>query len=116
MKKLNIAVIFGGCSSEYGVSLESAYSVINNLDQKKYHPVPVGITEKGQWFYFTGDIAKIKDDTWCNSADCIPAVFSPDRGSNRLLLLEGKPMEAVYVDAAFPVLHGRNGEDGTVQG
>lgn len=45
----NIVVLFGGASSEYEVSLQSAYAVIGNMDRKKYNPVPVGITREGQW-------------------------------------------------------------------
>lgn len=114
--KQNIAVIFGGCSSEYSVSLESAYAVIRNLDSRKYRPVPVGITEQGHWYFFTGDIEKIKNGTWNNEDDCIPVVFSPDRGSHKLLTFRKEHIDAILVDAVFPVLHGRNGEDGTVQG
>ena len=62
MDKLNVAVFFGGKSSEYSVSLESAYSVIRNLNREKYEPVAVGISEKGDWFYFQGDVEKIKED------------------------------------------------------
>lgn len=121
MKKLNIAVFFGGCSSEYSVSLESASAVINNLDSSKYHPVPVGITQTGDWFYFMGDTAKIQENIWQNEKDCIPAALSPSRQEHCLLLA---PEEAAAkglaakqpIDVAFPVLHGKNGEDGTIQG
>lgn len=116
MKRLNIAVFFGGCSSEYGVSLESASAVIQNLNADKYQPVPVGITKEGSWFYFDGDISKIKADTWCNEADCIPAALSPNRGEHSLLLLKESGLDKLSIDAAFPVLHGKNGEDGTLQG
>ena len=53
-RKLKIAVIFGGCSPEYPVSLESAHSVIVNLDREKYEPVLLGITRGGEWFRFLG--------------------------------------------------------------
>lgn len=112
----NVAVIFGGCSSEYSVSLESAYSVIRNLDSKKYRPVLIGITKEGQWYYFTGDIEKIKNDTWNNETDCIPAAFSLDRGSHALQIFGKDYVRSVHVDVVFPILHGKNGEDGTVQG
>ena len=75
----NIVVLFGGASSEYEVSLQSAYAVIGNMDRKKYNPVPVGITREGQWFYFTGEMDKLQNDTWCNESDCVPALLSPDR-------------------------------------
>ncbi|MDR1704162.1 MAG: D-alanine--(R)-lactate ligase, partial [Clostridiales bacterium] len=52
MNKLKIAVIFGGCSPEYAVSLESAYSVISYMNKERYEPIPLGITPKGEWFRF----------------------------------------------------------------
>lgn len=116
MSRLKIAVFFGGYSSEYSVSLESAYSVICNLDREKYEPVPVGITELGKWYYYGGDAEKIKQDTWQQDESCVPAVLSPERGSRKLLLFGDNGVEHVTVDAAFPVMHGRNGEDGTIQG
>lgn len=114
--KQNIIIFFGGCSSEYEVSLESAYSVIKNLDRSKYQPVLVGISKEGNWLYFTGDIEKIKKDTWQNETDCVSALLSPDRNCHKLLLLEKTGIKELTVDAAFPVLHGKNGEDGTLQG
>lgn len=116
MKKQNVAIIFGGCSSEYSVSLESASAVIRNLNQEKYDPVLIGISHTGDWFYYTGMVEKIQNDTWLNRDDCVPAVLSPNRGAKELLLLGDRAPEAIRVDAAFPVLHGKNGEDGTVQG
>ena len=62
----NIAIIFGGASSEYAVSLQSAYAVICNMDREKYNPITVGITQEGKWFYFCGETDKIQNDTWCN--------------------------------------------------
>lgn len=116
MKKLNIAVFFGGCSSEYSVSLESASAVIQNLDPEKYQPVPIGITKDGDWFYFTGDPVRIQTDTWQNEKDCVPAAISPNRSDRCLLLFETNGVRRLPIDAAFPVLHGKNGEDGTIQG
>lgn len=116
MKKRNVAVFFGGCSSEYGVSLESAYSVINSLDRGKYQPVMVGITKGGDWFHFTGNTDRIKADTWHNEADCVPALLSPNRSERKLYCLRKGGLDWICLDAAFPVLHGKNGEDGTIQG
>lgn len=117
MKELkNIAVIFGGCSSEYNISLESAYSVIRNLDREKYEPVLIGISREGDWFYYSGDVEKIRADSWHNSSDCIPACLSQSRSMHCLFVFEKEGVRQVPVDAAFPVLHGKNGEDGTVQG
>ena len=66
-RKLKIAVIFGGCSSEYPVSLESAHSVIVNLDRDKYELVLLGITKGGEWFRYYGGPEALEDDSW--SAD-----------------------------------------------
>lgn len=115
MKK-NILIFFGGCSSEYSVSLSSASGVLLNLDREKYRPVTVGITQTGEWFYYTGSAEKLQDDSWLNEQDCVPALLSPNRGEKSLLLLRASGVERIPVDAAFPVLHGRNGEDGTLQG
>lgn len=116
MKKQTIAILFGGCSPEYHVSLQSAHSVCAHLDTSRYDPLLVGISEKGQWFRFDGEIGKIAADTWCNDKDCRPAVISPDRGAQTLLVLHPGTVERIRMDAAFPLLHGKNGEDGTVQG
>ena len=116
MKKYNVAVLFGGCSPEYSISLESAHAVITHMDRARYSPVLIGISPKGNWLHFTGAVEKIKLDTWNNPDDCAPALVSPDRDAPGLLVQTTADMEKIPLDAAFPVLHGRNGEDGTVQG
>lgn len=111
-----IAILFGGCSPEYSVSLQSAYSVITHIDRKKYTPVLIGISNAGDWFKYDGKIEKIPADTWCNEKDCIPVVVSPNRAVHGILTIKNGTIKETYIDAAFPVLHGKNGEDGTVQG
>lgn len=117
MKK--IAILFGGCSSEYEVSLQSAYAVIRHLDRERYEPVLIGIDWKGHWFLFEGNVETIPEDHWWEEPECYPAVVSPDRELHGLIVFrngwEEKP-QRFSLDAAFPVLHGKNGEDGTVQG
>lgn len=111
-----IAVIFGGCSSEYSVSLHSAHAVISHMDKTKFTPILIGISPEGNWFIFNGDINKIAADTWCNDSDCSPVAVSPNRTEQCLLVLKNDTITKLPIDAAFPVLHGKNGEDGTVQG
>ena len=111
-----IAILFGGCSPEYSVSLQSAYSVITHIDRKKYTPVLIGISNVGDWFKYDGEIEKIPADTWCNEKDCIPVVVSPNRTVHGILTIKNGKIKETYIDAAFPILHGKNGEDGTVQG
>lgn len=115
-EKITVAVLFGGCSPEYSVSLESVYGVISHMDREKYVPILVGITPDGAWFHYTGDIRKIPEDTWYDPYDCTPVAVSPNRNAHELLLLRDSGVEKLHIDAAFPVLHGKNGEDGTVQG
>lgn len=114
--KNKIAVFFGGCSSEYAVSLFSASGVIRSLDREKYIPILIGITREGRWFHYAGPVEQIENDTWKNSAYCTPALLSPNRGDCLLLLMTESGVASVKIDVALPVLHGRNGEDGTLQG
>ena len=116
MEKINVVVFFGGCSPEYSVSLSSASGVVLNLDRDKYNPLMVGITQEGCWYYYRGPVEKLLNDTWHNPQDCTPVVVSPNRGDRCLILLKEGDLERVPVDAALPVLHGQNGEDGTIQG
>ena len=69
MKK--ILVLFGGCSPEYGVSLQSAYSVLRHMDRERYRPIPVGITQAGDWFLYTGKWEAIPAGTWQDYARSI---------------------------------------------
>ena len=115
MRKKNVAVFFGGCSPEYEVSLASASAVIAHMDQGLFQHVLIGITRQGDWYYYPGNVNRIENDTWHN-ADCFPACLSPDRSRRALLVFRETKIERIPIDVAFPVLHGRNGEDGTVQG
>ena len=117
MEKKNIAVIFGGCSPEHTVSLASAAAVIRNIDAEKYEVIQLGITEGGEWFRFYGSPDDIEANTWrADRTKCIPAVISPDRDQHGILEFRLSGVRTTRLDVAFPVLHGRNGEDGTVQG
>lgn len=114
--KTSVALIFGGCSSEYPISLQSAYSVTQNINKDKYDCIMIGITPSGEWFHFTGDPQKIEKDTWSNLQDCTPALFSPSRSTHGIIILDEKSTRTIRIDVALPILHGKNGEDGTVQG
>lgn len=116
MNQLKIAVIFGGCSPEYKVSLQSASAVINHMDRSKFTPVLIGITSRGDWYLYKGTTDKITADTWENPSDCTPVAVSPNRTTPQLLIIENNQIKTLPIDAAFPLLHGKNGEDGTIQG
>lgn len=116
MKK-KIAVLFGGNSTEYEVSLQSAYSVLKNMDKEKYEIIPIGITREGEWYHYTGEYSHIEDNTWMNEAEHIfPIVVSQSRLDKSLIQFSKEHCEWIKIDLAFPVLHGKNGEDGTLQG
>jgi len=111
-----VAVIFGGFSPEYTVSLKSAHSIINAIDRDKYEVVLIGITNGGHWYRYYGPAGDIPSDNWHTDKTRLRKAFiSPQRGGGLLELAEGIPTE-VPVDVVFPVLHGRYGEDGTIQG
>ena len=117
MQKKTIAVIFGGHSTEYGVSLQSAYSILENLDAGKYNVVPIGITRQGEWFRYYGDYSKIPEDTWAQDhRQLVRVAVSNSRSVRGLIEMRNTGNSVVQLDMAFPVLHGKNGEDGTVQG
>lgn len=109
-----ILLFFGGCSTEYSVSLQSAHAVLTHMDASRYTPLPVGITQTGQWLYYTGSPDAIPADRWQDEA-CTPCTLCMDRGERCLILLDGRDTRISF-DAAFPMLHGKNGEDGTLQG
>lgn len=116
-KKLRVAVVFGGVSSEYEVSLQSAASVIRNLPRDKFEVVCIGITKSGRWLFYPGNPDEIVDGTWHNNSDCCSAVISPDRTHNGILkVMDDNATSLLKIDCVFPVLHGKNGEDGTIQG
>lgn len=116
MDKRTVAVLFGGCSSEYSVSLASAQAAVQHMDRERYTPVLIGISRSGAWLHYTGPVERMAEDTWNDPRWCAPAVVSLDRGDQTLLVRRGEQIERIHLDAAFPVLHGKNGEDGTVQG
>lgn len=117
-RKLRVGVIFGGRSGEHDVSLQSAQSVMAALDKEKYEVVPIGITRQGGWL--TGD--PMMALAAGRAAAAQPATLLPDPESAALLQVEkvaARPAamsEVAHLDVILPVLHGPNGEDGTVQG
>jgi D-alanine--(R)-lactate ligase len=100
MDRLKIGIIFGGCSEEHPISVKSVQEVARHLDTDKYEPFYIEITRSGAW--------KLRDGR--------AVVLSPDRSVHGLLVLEQGRYEAIRLDLVLPVLHGRLGEDGAVQG
>ena len=112
-----IAVIFGGHSSEYEVSLQSAFSVLQNMNENKFEVFPVGITREGEWYHYTGGLEQIRDNSWAEKKENLHSVaVSQSRPAPGFLVFDGDGCRRIPVDLVLPVLHGRNGEDGTLQG
>ncbi len=105
-KKTTVAVLYGGVSGEHEVSIISASSVIKHIDRKKYSIIPIGIDKKGRWH--RNELANV----------------DPLEGEKLVVQGKGaKPFSLDYffhtpheIEVVFPVLHGTNGEDGTMQG
>ncbi len=110
MNKLKIAIIFGGCSEEHPISIKSAQEVAKNLDIEKFEPFYIGITKDGVW-----KLCHCPDSNWEN-CNCSPVMLSPDRSIHGLLVLEQGQYKTIRLDMVFPVLHGKLGEDGAMQG
>jgi len=110
MDRLKIGILFGGRSEEHPVSVKSAREVARNLDADRYEPFWIGITRSGAWKLCEGPGAG-----WENGV-CRPVVLSPDSDVHGLLVLEQGRYGTVRLDVVLPVLHGRLGEDGAVQG
>ena len=64
MKKIKLAVIFGGKSSEYPVSLHSSASLLSQLHQDRYELLLIGITKTGKWLHYHGSIEDLEHDHW----------------------------------------------------
>nr|AEU25599.1 D-alanine-D-lactate ligase [uncultured bacterium] len=110
MDRPKIGIVFGGCSEEHPVSVKSAQEVAKHLDTEKFEPLYIGITKTGAWNLCDGPDADWEDRS------CRPAVLSPDRSVHGLLVLEQGQYETIRLDLVLPVLHGKLGEDGAMQG
>ncbi|NNM43350.1 MAG: D-alanine--D-alanine ligase [Chlamydiae bacterium] len=117
-KKINIGVLFGGKSSEHEVSLLSAKNVIGGLDRNKYDIHLIGIDKQGQWHLHDEAVFLLNADNpkqVCLAPPTTSVALTLRKEDKQLLSLSGKPL-LQKLDVVFPVLHGTNGEDGTVQG
>lgn len=114
MNKIRVAILFGGHSSEYSVSLHSVASVIENINTDKYDVSLFGITKGGNMMYYEGDTTSIENDTWHENA--IKATLSLNPIDKGFYIFEEEKLSLKQVDVVFPVMHGKYGEDGTLQG
>lgn len=117
MQRKKIAIIFGGNSTEYEVSLQSATSVLENINKEKFEILPIGITRSGEWYHYTGNVENISNNTWFqDTSNLYPVIFSQNPSHKGFLELSADDFTLIRVDLIFPILHGKNGEDGTLQG
>lgn len=116
MEKLRLALLFGGVSSEHEISCVSAAAWVRALDASKYDVTRIGITRTGRWLRFSGTPEEMESGAWEKHPGNCPCIISPDRGDHGLLLHGESGAELLPVDVVVPVLHGKNGEDGTMQG
>jgi D-alanine-D-alanine ligase len=104
--KKKVAILYGGRSVEHAVSVNSARNIVEYIDRKSFQPLAIGISKKGQWFLTDGvskDIEKGK-----------PLALSLNPEKPGFILL--KENKKINPDIIFPVLHGTDGEDGSIQG
>ena len=110
--RLRVGVLFGGCSGEHEVSLQSAEFVLEALDPERYEVVPIGITRGGQWLVSADPMRALREPGGGATGDISVPVALPNGG-----LRQADPAHSNgHLDVVFPVLHGPYGEDGTVQG
>lgn len=101
--KEKILVIFGSMSSEHEISCISAGNVISNLNKEKYEITMLGIDKIGKWYYYLGSVENVLQNKWI------------DDENNKIAILDIMEELQKY-DVIFPVLHGKYGEDGAIQG
>lgn len=111
LNKITLLCLFGGVSEEHEVSIVSAASVLTNINREKYDIITVGITKAGKWLLYEGDVAHLTKDTWLDYAT--KEAFLMPGG---LAILENGKLVKKAIDVVFPIMHGKNSEDGTIQG
>jgi D-alanine-D-alanine ligase len=119
MRKLNVAVIFGGKSGEHEVSLTSANNIISSLNRNKYNLTLIGIDKSGKWHLQEDGKHLLNEDDPKNislNKSNIEVMISPSNEKENLVIIENDKISRRKIDVIIPVLHGPYGEDGTIQG
>jgi D-alanine-D-alanine ligase len=120
-RRIRVAVVFGGRSTEHAVSCASAGLILSAIDAERYEVLPIGITTDGRWVLTAGDPTRL-----ALSSGSVPSVESvsvpgsevtPRAGAVLQVSSPGSvPRDLGAVDVVLPLLHGAYGEDGTLQG
>ncbi len=105
-KKKKVVILYGGRSVEHGVSINSARNIFEYIDKSLFEPVTIGISMSGQWFLTTGVTKDIEQ------GKALGLLLDPANPGFQLL----SSGERFKADLIFPVLHGTDGEDGSIQG
>ncbi|MFE3460402.1 D-alanine--D-alanine ligase family protein [Nocardiopsis aegyptia] len=121
-RKIRVAVVFGGRSSEHEISCVTAGSVLSVIDHDRYEVVPVGITRSGNWVLTSGDPERLRIDAGTKALPSVPEdgadLALPFDAAGQLMVVDPAdgPRRLAEVDVVLPLLHGPFGEDGTIQG
>ncbi|WHY92180.1 D-alanine--D-alanine ligase [Neobacillus cucumis] len=110
--KTKLGLLYGGKSAEHKVSMQTAMAVIRALDLEKFEIHPIYINEEGKWIkgaQLQAPVENVKELEFTGGNELSPLSLAP-------ALFEGNKQEQAPLDVIFPLLHGPNGEDGTVQG
>lgn len=118
--KIKVGVMFGGKSVEHEISIISAIQAIGHLNKEKYDVIPIYITKNNE-FYIGEKVGDIKSYTDINSLlkESQRVIMLNEGGKVKLIRYPMKKFgknELDYIDVAFPIVHGTNVEDGTLQG
>lgn len=114
MKKINLAIVFGGVSPEHEISLRSCAGVYRAISREKYNITLIGITKSGAWYYLPECQADdIERGEW-EKNEKLACSFSSNRDRPGIILMDGG--KTLPIDVVFPVMHGENAEDGRFQG
>ncbi len=118
-EKLQVGLLFGGRSAEHDVSVVSARSVLAALDADKYEVIPIGITRDGRWLLDADPQRALEDqESQASDASSVHIALSPPAALAHRETSEAAPDSApiAALDVVLPILHGPNGEDGSIQG
>lgn len=113
-KRIKVGIMFGGKSSEYEVSLKSATSILDNIDREKFEVTMIGVSKQGGMYSYKGAVEDIKNDKW-QQGEITPITISTNQEYKGIIELK-EPYAVQQLDVIFPVMHGKNAEDGTMQG
>lgn len=113
-KRLKLAIICGGQSPENDISILSAQNILKKINRKRYDIIQLGIKTDGSWIYSDDIVASLNGKKEYKN---VAFSFKSDKeGHFNIIDKKGNIKQKIIIDVAFPVLHGVNGEDGTIQG